>query len=186
MNFALSEEQLMFRDQVLKFAKNEIVSRVQDHDLRGEFDWQSWKKLGEFGILGLHFPEEFGGSGADVLTSVIAAEAIGEAGVDGGLTLSYGAHTYLCADTIYSHGTDVQRRTYIPKLASGEWVGCMGLTEPGAGSDVASLRTRAELKGDRWILNGTKMFITNGPIADLAVIYARVGNDTAIRAFPHS
>ncbi len=178
MDFALSEEQLMFRDQVLKFAKNEIVSRVQEHDIRGEFDWQSWKKLGEFGILGLHFPEEFGGSGADVLTSVIAAEALGEAGVDGGLTLSYGAHTYLCADTIYSHGTDVQRRTYIPKLASGEWVGCMGLTEPGAGSDVASLRTRAELKGDRWILNGTKMFITNGPIADLAVIYARVGTDT--------
>lgn len=178
MDFALSEEQIMFREQVLKFARNEIVSRVQDYDLRSEFDWESWKKLGEFGILGLHFPEELGGSGADVLTSVVAAEALGEAGVDGGLTLSYGAHTYLCADTIYSHGTDSQRRTYIPKLATGEWVGCMGLTEPGAGSDVASLRTRAELHGDRWILNGSKMFITNGPIADVAVIYARVGTHT--------
>lgn len=173
MDFALTEEQLMFRDQVLKLATREIVPRVQEHELKGEFDRQSWKRLGEFGILGLHFPEELGGGGADVVTSVVAAEALGEAGVDGGLTLSYGAHTYLCADTIFAHGTDDQRRRYIPKLASGEWIGCMGLTEPGAGSDVASLRTRAEKKGSTWVLNGTKMFITNGGIADVAVIYAK-------------
>lgn len=173
MDFALTEEQVIFREQVLKFARKEIVPRVQEHELKGEFDWHSWKRLGEFGILGMHFPEELGGSGADVVTSVLAAEALGEAGVDGGLTLSFGAHTYLCADTIYSHGTDEQRRTYIPKLASGEWVGCMGLTEPGAGSDVASLRTRAEKKGNQWVLNGAKMFITNGAIADVAVIYAK-------------
>jgi butyryl-CoA dehydrogenase len=108
-----------------------------------------------------------------VVTSVLAAEALGEAGVDGGLTLSYGAHTYLCADTIFTHGTDAQRGKYIPRLASGEWIGCMGLTEPNAGSDVASLRTRAERKGDSWVLNGTKMFITNGAIADVAVVYAK-------------
>ena len=173
MDFALTDEQLMFREQVLKFARREIVPRVQEHDLKSEFDRQSWKKMGEFGILGLHFPEEFGGGGADVVTSVLAAEALGEAGVDGGLTLSYGAHTYLCADTIFTHGTDAQRRKYIPKLASGEWIGCMGLTEPNAGSDVASLRTRAERKGDSWVLNGTKMFITNGAIADVAVVYAK-------------
>ncbi len=173
MDFELTPEQLLFKDQVLKFAKKEIAPRVQEHDLREQFDWESWKKLGEFGILGLHFPEELGGSGADVMTSVLAAEALGEAGVDGGLTLSYGAHTYLCADTIFRHGTDEQRRTYIPKLASGEWVGCMGLTEPGAGSDVASIRTRALRSGDHWILNGSKMFITNGAIADVAVIYAK-------------
>jgi butyryl-CoA dehydrogenase len=173
MDFELTPEQLLFKDQVLKFAKKEIAPRVQEHDLREEFDWQSWKKLGEFGILGLHFPEELGGGGADVMTSVLAAEALGEAGVDGGLTLSYGAHTYLCADTIFRHGTDEQRRMYIPKLASGEWVGCMGLTEPGAGSDVASLRTRAVRAGDYWVLNGSKMFITNGAIADVAVIYAK-------------
>lgn len=178
MDFALTEEQLLFREQVLRFARKEIVPRVQEHDLKGEFDWESWRKLGEFGILGLHFPEDLGGSGADVVTSVIAAEALGEAGVDGGLTLSYGAHTYLCADTIFAHGTDAQRRRYIPKLATGEWVGCMGLTEPGAGSDVASLRTRAERRGDTWLLNGTKMFITNGAIADVAVIYARIGPGT--------
>ena len=173
MDFSLTEEQLIFKEQVLKFARKEIVPRVQEYDLMSEFDWHSWKLLGEFGILGMHFPEELGGSNADVVTSVLAAEALGEAGVDGGLTLSFGAHTYLCADTIYSHGTDELRERYIPKLAKGEWVGCMGLTEPGAGSDVASLRTRAEKKGDQWILNGTKMFITNGAIADVAVIYAK-------------
>ena len=173
MDFTLTEEQLMFKEQVLKFARKEIAPRVQEYELKGELDWESWRKLGEFGILGLHFPEELGGSGADVVTSVLAAEALGEAGVDGGLTLSYGAHTYLCADTIFSHGTEEQKRTYIPKLASGEWVGCMGLTEPGAGSDVASLRTKAEKKGGTWVLNGSKMFITNGAIADVAVIYAK-------------
>ncbi len=177
MDFALTKEQLIFKEQVLKFAKKEIVPRVQDHDLRAEFDFESWKKLGEFGILGLHFPEELGGGGADVLTSVLAAEALGEAGVDGGLTLSFGAHTYLCADTIFSHGSDELKKKYIPKLASGEWVGCMGLTEPGAGSDAASLQTRAEKKGDTWVLNGSKMFITNGSIADVAVIYGRTSPD---------
>lgn len=173
MDFELTPEQLLFKEQVLKFAKKEIAPRVQEHDLREQFDWESWKKLGESGILGLHFPEELGGSGADVMTSVLAAEALGEAGVDGGLTLSYGAHTYLCADTIFRHGTNEQRQKYIPKLASGEWVGCMGLTEPGAGSDVASIRTRAVRSGDYWVINGSKMFITNGAIADVAVIYAK-------------
>ena len=173
MDFALTDEQLMFKDEVLKFARNEIVPRVRDQELQGKFDWESWRKMGEFGLLGLHFPEDLGGSGADVLTSVLAAEALGEAGVDGGLTLSCGAHTYLCADTIFCHGTEEQRQKYIPKLASGEFVGCMGLTEPGAGSDAAALRTRADKKGDRYVLNGSKIFITNGSIADVAVIYAK-------------
>ncbi|MBI5570735.1 MAG: acyl-CoA dehydrogenase family protein [Desulfomonile tiedjei] len=173
MDFSFSDEQLMFREQVLKFARKEIAPRAQQHDLESRFDWESWKRLGEFGILGLHFPEEYGGSGADVVTTVLASEALGESGVDGGLTLSYGAHTFLCADTIFAHGTEEQRRKYIPPLATGAKVGCMGLTEPGAGSDVASLRTRAERKGDTWVLNGSKMFITNGGIADVALIYAK-------------
>jgi butyryl-CoA dehydrogenase len=177
MDFQFIEEQLMFKNQVIRFAKKEIVPRVQEHDLKGEFDRQSFKRLGEFGILGLHFPESLGGSDADVVTTVLAGEALGEAGVDGGLTLAYGAHTFLCADTIYAHGTDQQRAAYIPKLSSGEWVGCMGLTEPDAGSDVASMTTRAEKKGDRYILNGNKMFITNGPVADVAVVYAKTGKD---------
>ena len=187
MDFSLTQEQLMFREQVLKFARKEIVPRVQENDLQSKFDRESWAKLGEFGLLGLHFPEELGGGGSDVVTSVVAAEALGEAGVDGGLTLSLGAHTYLCADTIFAHGNKEQREKYIPKLASGEWIGCMGLTEPGAGSDVSSLRTRAERRGDTWVLNGTKMFITNGSIADVAVIYARIdsapGRPEGISAF---
>jgi alkylation response protein AidB-like acyl-CoA dehydrogenase len=161
----------------MRFATKEIVPRVQEHELKGEFDFQSFRKLGEFGILGLHFSEELGGSNADVVTSVLVGEALGEAGVDGGLTLAYGAHTFLCADTIFAHGTDTQRKKYIPKLASGEWIGCMGLTEPGAGSDVASLATRAEKRGDKYVLNGNKMFITNGPVSDVAVIYAKTGKD---------
>lgn len=187
MDFSLTAEQLMFREQVLKFARKEIAPRVQENDLQSRFDTESWAKLGEFGLLGLHFPEELGGGGSDVVTSVVATEALGEAGVDGGLTLSLGAHTYLCADTIFAHGNQDQREKYIPKLASGEWIGCMGLTEPGAGSDVSSLRTRAERKGDTWVLNGTKMFITNGSIADVAVIYARIdsapGRQEGISAF---
>jgi butyryl-CoA dehydrogenase len=177
MEFSFTEEQLMFKEQVIRFAAKEIVPRCAEHDLCGEFDFQSFRKLGEFGILGLHFPEALGGSDADVVTTVLAGEALGEAGLDGGLTLAYGAHTFLCADTIFTHGSEAQRKKYIPKLASGEWIGCMGLTEPGAGSDVASITTRAERKGERYVLNGNKMFITNGPVADVAVIYAKTGKD---------
>ena len=128
MEFSFTPEQSLFKEQVIRFARKEIAPRSLEHDLRGEFDFQSFRKLGEFGILGLHFPEGLGGSGADVVTTVLAGEALGEAGVDGGLTLAYGAHTFLCADTIFSHGTDTQKERYIPKLASGEWIGCMGLT----------------------------------------------------------
>jgi butyryl-CoA dehydrogenase len=173
MDFSFTEEQMMFKEQVIRFATKEIVPRVQEHELKGEFDFQSFRKLGEFGILGLHFPENLGGSDADVVTTTLAGEALGESGVDGGLTLAYGAHTFLCADTIFAHGTDDQREKYIAKLASGEWIGCMGLTEPGAGSDVASMTTRAEKRGDKYILNGNKMFITNGPVANVAVVYAK-------------
>lgn len=177
MDFEFTKEQIMFKKEVIKFAKKEIVPRVQEHELKEEFDFESFRKMGEFGILGLHFPEELGGGGADVVTTVLAGEALGEAGVDGGLTLAYGAHTFLCADTIYRNGTDAQIKKFIPKLASGEMIGCMGLTEPDAGSDVASLQAVAEKQGDTYVLNGNKMFITNGPIADVAVVYAKTDPD---------
>lgn len=173
MEFEFTKEQLMFKKEVVRFAKKEIVPRVQEHDLKEAFDFESFRKLGEFGILGLHFPEEYGGEGADVVTTVLAGEALGEAGVDGGMTLAYGAHSFLCADTIFSHGTEEHRKKYIPRLCSGEWIGCMGLSEPDAGSDVASMTTTAVKTGDHYILNGTKMWITNGPIADVAVVYAK-------------
>ncbi|MEA3437874.1 MAG: acyl-CoA dehydrogenase family protein [Thermodesulfobacteriota bacterium] len=173
MEFEFTKEQLMFKKEVVRFAKKEIVPRVQEHDLKEAFDFESFRKMGEFGILGLHFPEEYGGEGADVVTTVLAGEALGEAGVDGGLTLAYGAHSFLCADTIFSHGTEEHRKKYIHRLCSGEWIGCMGLSEPDAGSDVASMTTTAVKSGDHYILNGTKMWITNGPIADVAVVYAK-------------
>ncbi len=186
MEFSFTEEQIAFKKEVIKFARKEIVPRSREHDLAEKFDRESFTKLGDFGILGLHFPEELGGSGADVVTTVLAGEALGEAGVDGGLTLAYGAHTFLCADTIFTSGTQAQRERYIPKLASGEWIGCMGLTEPNAGSDVASMKTTAVKKDGKYILNGTKMFITNGPIADVAVVYAKTdpgATHTGISAF---
>jgi alkylation response protein AidB-like acyl-CoA dehydrogenase len=173
MEFGFTREQMMFKKEVIKFAKKEIVPRVEEHELTGTFDMESFRKMGEFGILGMHFPEAYGGQGADVVTTVLAGEALGEAGVDGGLTLSYGAHTFLCADTIFSHGTEEQKKKYVPGLARGEILGCMGLTEPDAGSDVASMKTTAEKKGDKYVLNGSKMFITNGPLADLALVYAK-------------
>ena len=177
MDFSFTREQLMFKQEVIRFARKEIVPRVQAHDLKSAFDFESFRKLGEFGILGMHFPEELGGGGADVVTTVLAGEALGEAGVDGGLTLAYGAHSFLCADTIFRHGSKYQQQRFIPHLASGEWIGCMGLSEPEAGSDVASMTTSAERRGDQYILNGTKMWITNGPIADVAVVYAKTDPD---------
>jgi len=174
MEFGFTEEQLMFRDSVYKYAKKEIMPFVEEADLKSEFSMDVWRKLGEMGLLGLPFPEELGGSGASVVTCCLSTEALGHAGVDQGHLLALGAHTYLCTDTIYKHGTPAQLKKYVPKLASGEWIGCMGLTEPGAGSDAGSITTTAVKKGDKWILNGTKTFITNAPVCDVCVVYATV------------
>jgi len=186
MEFRFSEEQIMFKEQVVKFATKEILPRVEEHDYKESFDFESFRKMGEYGILGLHFPEEYGGSSASLVTTCLAGEALGEAGVDGGLCIAYGSHSFLNADTILTYGTEKQKNKYLPKLASGEWIGAMGLTEPGAGSDNASMRTTAIKKGDRYILNGNKMFITNGPIADVLVVYAKTQpklKHTGISAF---
>jgi len=174
MEFGFTEEQLMFKDSIYKFAKKEIVPLVEEADLNSEFSMEVWRKLGEMGLLGLPFPEELGGSGASVVTCCLSTEALGHAGVDQGHLLALGAHTYLCTDTIFKHGTPDQLKKYVPKLASGEWIGCMGLTEPGSGSDAASITTSAVKKGDKWILNGTKTFITNAPVCDVCVIYATI------------
>ena len=138
MDFSLTPEQKMFRETVFRYGKEEIAPLCEDADLRGEFSPEIWEKLASFGILGLPFPEELGGSGADLVTCCLAGEALGHAGVDGGSLLAWGAHTYLCAHNIFDYGTEEQKRTYVPRLASGEWIGCMGLTEPGSGSDLQS------------------------------------------------
>jgi alkylation response protein AidB-like acyl-CoA dehydrogenase len=174
MDFSLSQEQSMFRETVYRYGRDEIAPLCEEADLKGEFSFEIWRKLASFGILGLPFPEEFGGSAADILTCCLAGEALGHAGVDGGSLLAWGAHTYLCAHNIFVFGTEDQKRKYVPKLASGEWIGCMGLTEPGAGSDAASLLTTAVKKSDRYVLNGSKTFITNAPVADIMVVFANV------------
>ncbi len=174
MDFSLTEEQELFRDSLYRFAKKEIAPLCEKADLESQFSPDVWEKFCAMGMPGLPFPEEYGGSGADVTTCCVAAEALGYAGVDSGHMLALGAHTYLCTDTIFRNGSDHLKKKYLPLLASGEWIGCMGLTEPGAGSDAASLTTRAEKKGDRWILDGSKTFITNAPVADVAVIFATV------------
>jgi alkylation response protein AidB-like acyl-CoA dehydrogenase len=174
MDFSLSQEQSMFRETVYRYGRDEIAPLCEEADLKGEFSFEIWRKLASFGILGLPFPEEFGGSAADILTCCLAGEALGHAGVDGGSLLAWGAHTYLCAHNIFVFGTEDQKRKYVPKLASGEWIGCMGLTEPGAGSDAASLLTTAVKKGDRYVLNGSKTFITNAPVADVMIVFANV------------
>lgn len=174
MDFSLSQEQRMFRETVYRYGRDEIAPLCEEADLKGEFSFEIWRKLASFGILGLPLPEEFGGSAASILNCCLAGEALGHAGVDGGSLLAWGAHTYLCAHNIYAFGTEDQKRKYVPKLASGEWIGCMGLTEPGSGSDAASLATTAVKKGDRYVLNGSKTFITNAPVADVMVIFANV------------
>lgn len=174
MEFGFTEEQMMFRESVYKYAKNEITPLCEEADLKSEFSFEVWKKLADMGLLGLPFPEEYGGSGADVVTCCLAGEALGHAGVDSGHLLALGAHTYLCTDTLHKHGNEDQRKRYVAKLATGEWTGCMGLTEPNAGSDAAAMQTTAVKKGDRWILNGSKTFITNAPVADVCVVYATV------------
>ncbi|MEW6442695.1 MAG: acyl-CoA dehydrogenase family protein [bacterium] len=177
MDFSLTPEQMAFQEEVVKFCKRQIAPHAEESDREGKFCWEAWKKMGEFGLLGLPFPSEYGGGDSDVLTAVLAGEAMGRGGADGGLLLSWGAHTYLCGDTILKNGTEEQKKKYLPRIASGEWVGAMGLTEPDAGSDAAAIRTTALRKGDGYVLNGTKMFITNGPIADVICVYATMNRE---------
>lgn len=174
MEFGFTEEQKMFRDTIYRYAKNEIAPLCEEADLKGEFSFEVWEKFKAMGLLGLSLPEELGGQGADLVTCALCNEALAHAGVDQGHLLALGAHSYLTSRTIFDNGNEDQLQRYMPKLATGEWIGCMGLTEPNAGSDAASMQMSAVKKGDRWILNGTKTFITNAPVADVAVVYATV------------
>lgn len=172
MNLDIPEEYLDFRAAVYKFSKERLGPRAQENDARGEFSWENWRDLAGMGLLGLPFPEKYGGSNASPLATSLAMEAVGHGGCDGGTTLAWGAHTILAGMPILLMGTEEQKQKYLPKLASGEWVGGFGLTEPGSGSDAAAMRTTAERKGDRYVLNGSKMFITNGPIGHVFVVFA--------------
>ncbi|MGQ3353419.1 MAG: isovaleryl-CoA dehydrogenase [Phreatobacter sp.] len=170
-DFDLGETADMLRDTVFTFAQAEIAPRAAEIDKTDQFPMDLWEKFGDLGLLGVTVEEEYGGSGLGYLEHCIAMEEISRASASVGL--SYGAHSNLCVNQIRKNGSDEQKRRYLPKLMSGAHVGALAMSEPGAGSDVVSMKLKAEKKGDRYVLNGTKMWITNGPDADVLVVYAK-------------
>ncbi|HNL54359.1 MAG TPA: acyl-CoA dehydrogenase family protein [Turneriella sp.] len=173
MKYRLPDDVMEYRALVYDFAEREIRPSAEKRDLEGTWDPELWKKMAGIGLLGLSVPEEYGGSGASCLMTSVAHEAFAEGSADGGLTLALGAHAIIGTMPIALLGTKEQKEKYLPKLASGEWTAGLGLTEPSSGSDAAgSMQTRAVRKGDRYIINGSKMFITNGPIGDVFVCMA--------------
>lgn len=171
LDHGLGEDLNMLRDLVYKFAQAEIAPRAAEIDKTNQFPLDLWQKMGETGLLGITVAEEFGGSNMGYLAHVIAMEEISRASAAVGL--SYGAHSNLCVNQIHKNGTDDQKKKYLPKLCSGEHIGALAMSEPGAGSDVVSMQLKAERNGDVYVLNGNKMWITNGPDATTYVIYAK-------------
>ncbi|MGD0760689.1 MAG: acyl-CoA dehydrogenase family protein [Candidatus Sulfotelmatobacter sp.] len=174
MDFSWSDDELTLQKSVIKFAREELNDNVIARDLNEEFSWDGWKKCAKFGIQGLPVAEEYGGGGADILTTVCALEALGYGCRDNGLIFSINAHMWSSEIPFQSFGTAEQKKKYLPKLTSGEFVGVHAMTEPSSGSDAFALRSRAERKGDRYVINGTKTFITNAPIADVVIVFANV------------
>jgi isovaleryl-CoA dehydrogenase len=171
LDFGLGETADTIRAEVARFAAAEISQRAAGIDARNEFPTDLWRKLGDLGVLGVTVEEAYGGAGMGYLEHVVVMEEISRASASVGL--SYGAHSNLCVNQIRRNGSEKQKRSYLPKLISGEHVGALAMSEAGAGSDVVSMRTRADKRGDRYVVNGSKMWITNGPDADVLVVYAK-------------
>ena len=171
LNFDLGETADMLRDSVRSFASDEVAPRAADIEKANDFPEDLWRKMGDLGVLGITVEEEYGGAGMGYLEHVVAVEEMSRASAAVGL--SYGAHSNLCVNQLRLNGTEEQKQKYLPKLISGEHVGSLAMSEPSAGSDVVGMKTRAIKKGDRYVLNGTKMWITNGPNADTLVVYAK-------------
>ena len=179
LNFALGETANMLRESVREFAEREIAPHAAEIDSKNHFPAKLWPKLGQLGLLGITVEEEYGGSGLGYLEHCIAMTEISRASASIGL--SYGAHSNLCVNQIRLNGTHEQKMKYLPKLCSGEHIGALAMSEAQAGSDVMSLQLKAEHKGDHFVLNGNKMWITNGPDADVLVVYARTGQQAGSR-----
>jgi isovaleryl-CoA dehydrogenase len=171
LNFGLGETVDLLREQVNEFAAREIAPIAEQVDKSNEFPNELWKKLGDMGLLGVTVSEEYGGANMGYLAHAVAMEEISRASAS--VALSYGAFSNLCVNQIYRNGNVEQRAKYLPKLVAGEWVGALAMSEPNAGSDVVSMKLSAEDKGDHYLLNGSKMWITNGPDADVLVVYAK-------------
>ena len=171
LNFGLGEDIDMLRDHVYNFSQGEIAPLADKADKNNSFPNELWPKLGAMGLLGVTVGEQYGGSDMGYLAHVIAMEEVSRASA--GMGLSYGAHSNLCVNQIHKNGSDAQKHTYLPKLVSGEHIGALAMSEPNAGSDVVSMKLRADKRGDVYVLNGSKMWITNGPDAHTFVVYAK-------------
>jgi len=171
LQFDLGEDVALMRESLQQFTAAEITPRANDIDRSDQFPMDLWRKLGDMGVLGMTVPQAYGGTDLGYLAHIVAMEEISRGSASVGL--SYGAHSNLCVNQINRNGTEAQKLKYLPKLVSGEWIGALAMSEPGAGSDVVSMKLRADFKGDRWVLNGSKFWITNGPDADVMVIYAK-------------
>jgi alkylation response protein AidB-like acyl-CoA dehydrogenase len=182
MDFSLTPEQEALYASMLKLAGDVIAPGAADRDKSGSWDMQVWKTCAQAGVAGMPIPEQYGGSGASIIDCCLVNEALAQGGHDGGFNLSLGAHWVIGAVPIWLHGTEEQKRRYLPGLCDGTSIGAWASTEPEAGSDSAGLRTAAVRDGDSWVLNGTKIFITNGPIADICTVLARTG-DKSVSAF---
>ena len=179
LNFQLGEDIDALRDAVRSFCESEIAPRAAEIDRSDQFPMDLWRKMGELGVLGITVPEEYGGANMGYLAHMIAMEEISRASASIGL--SYGAHSNLCVNQLKRNGNDDQKKRFLPKLISGEHVGALAMSEPGAGSDVISMKLKAEDKGGYYVLNGTKMWITNGPDADTMVVYAKTEPELGAR-----
>tara|TARA_R110002095_G_scaffold106947_2_gene93830 strand:+ start:51 stop:1223 length:1173 start_codon:yes stop_codon:yes gene_type:complete len=179
LNFGLGETADMLRETVASFVAKELAPRAAEIDATNQFPMDMWRKMGDLGLLGMTVDEAYGGSGLGYLEHCVAVEEISRGSASVGL--SYGAHSNLCVNQIHRNGNKAQKQKYLPKLVNGEHVGALAMSEPGAGSDVVSMRLRADKMGDRYILNGNKFWITNGPDADVLVVYAKTDPDAGPR-----